>query len=100
MAVSHESSHMSGHHDKQRGSYTFSSKPRATDTKYRVYDDQENLPLFGNIMYDKRIRRGNTYAQRNLPLTTQPDPIEQQVKYTSLLGIYLYGERHGHYKMI
>lgn len=34
--------------------------------------------MYGNIMYDKRIRRGNTYASRNIPLTTRPDPIDQQ----------------------
>jgi len=77
MAITHESSQNSGG-QRGSGSYTFSSRPRATNTKYRFYDDQEQLPMYGNIMYDKRIRRGNTYAQRNLPVTTQPDPIEQQ----------------------
>jgi len=34
--------------------------------------------MYGNIMYDKRIIRGNTYAQTTLPLTAQPDPIDLQ----------------------
>jgi len=79
MAIAQESSHANPQ-PQQRGSasYTFSSRPHATNTRYRFYDDQEQLPMYGNIMYDKRIRRGNTYAQRNLPVTSQPDPIEQQ----------------------
>lgn len=27
----------------------------------------EGVPLYGNIMYDRRIVRGNTYAQHTLP---------------------------------
>ncbi|CAG2231581.1 RSPH3 [Mytilus edulis] len=38
----------------------------------------EGVPLYGNIMYDRRIVRGNTYAQHTLPAHAQPDPIEIQ----------------------
>lgn len=33
---------------------------------------------YGNIMYDRRIVRGNTYASQTLPATAVPDPMEQQ----------------------
>lgn len=33
---------------------------------------------YGNIMYDRRVVRGNTYAQHILPLAAQPDPVEIQ----------------------
>ncbi|MBN3309619.1 RSPH3 protein, partial [Amia calva] len=38
-------------------------------------EDQVN---YGNIMYDRRVVRGNTYAQHILPITAQADPIEVQ----------------------
>jgi len=71
---------------KQDGSrtYTFSSRPRpAQQTNRKKYrdPDEEEAPLqtmYGNIMYDRRIVRGNTYAQNTLPATAQPDPIEIQ----------------------
>lgn len=62
--------------------YTFSSQPRAVHQrkKYRYEQDQneEAESFFGNIMYDRRIVRGNTYAQHTLPATAQPDPLEIQ----------------------
>jgi len=66
----------------QPGTYTFASKPRegAPPMKFRdPYIQTGNGPmLYGNIMYDRRIVRGNTYAQHVLPATVQPDPIEVQ----------------------
>ncbi|XP_069788292.1 radial spoke head protein 3 homolog [Narcine bancroftii] len=61
------------------GTYTFSSHPRALQgrKKYRQ-EEQCTTGYYGNIMYDKRVVRGNTYAQHILPLTAQPDPIEIQ----------------------
>ncbi|KAL5009767.1 hypothetical protein ScPMuIL_012072 [Solemya velum] len=38
----------------------------------------QGVPQYGNIMYDRRIVRGNTYAQHTLPAHAQPDPIEIQ----------------------
>jgi len=65
--------------------YTFASRPRAVQSrkKYRdtggVDQDGNAAPsMYGNIMYDRRIVRGNTYAQNVLPATAQPDPIEIQ----------------------
>ncbi|XP_072363649.1 radial spoke head protein 3 homolog [Scyliorhinus torazame] len=62
--------------------YTFSSRPRALQErkKYRQEQHQQPCPAgyYGNIMYDRRVVRGNTYAQNTLPVTAQPDPIELQ----------------------
>lgn len=62
--------------------YTFASQPRAVGQrkKYRPAQQQgdEASQQLGNIMYDKRIVRGNTYAQHTLPASAQPDPIEIQ----------------------
>ncbi|CAB3983563.1 Hypothetical predicted protein [Paramuricea clavata] len=62
--------------------YTFASQPRPVKqrTKYRdpeAYENEDPLP-YGNIMYDRRIIRGNTYAQHTLPASAQPDPIDIQ----------------------
>ncbi|XP_066920464.1 radial spoke head protein 3 homolog B-like [Clytia hemisphaerica] len=64
------------------GTYTFSSRPHAIQQrkKYRDPYEKENQAqsMYGNIMYDRRIVRGNTYAQHILPVSSQPDPIEIQ----------------------
>ncbi|XP_078482549.1 radial spoke 3 protein [Ciona intestinalis] len=65
----------------ETGTYAFQSKPRAVHgkTKYRFQFDENEGPVpYGNIMYDRRIVRGNTYAQNTLPISAQPDPIEIQ----------------------
>ncbi|CAK8694853.1 radial spoke head protein 3 homolog [Clavelina lepadiformis] len=65
----------------ETGTYTFQSKPRAVQgrAKYRFQLDENEGPIpYGNIMYDRRIVRGNTYAQNTLPVSAQPDPIEIQ----------------------
>ncbi|GCC24238.1 hypothetical protein chiPu_0002638 [Chiloscyllium punctatum] len=53
--------------------YTFSSRPRALQErrKYRQ-EQQQQCPAgyYGNIMYDRRVVRGNTYAQHTLPAWT------------------------------
>ncbi|KAL8606041.1 Radial spoke head protein 3 [Nucella lapillus] len=68
------------------GTYTFASQPRALKQrkKYRdpvepdTAEGEEGFVSYGNIMYDRRIVRGNTYAQHTLPAHAQPDPIEIQ----------------------
>lgn len=66
------------------GSYTFASQPRAVQQRKKFKEslvnmtDQEQLSKYGNIMYDRRVIRGNTYALNTLPATAQPDPIELQ----------------------
>ncbi|KAG8011447.1 Radial spoke head protein 3-like protein [Nibea albiflora] len=61
------------------GSYTFSSRPRPVEnrSKYRE-PPPEQMQNYGNIMYDRRVVRGNTYAQHIIPTMVQPDPAETQ----------------------
>lgn len=65
------------------GSYTFASQPRAVQQR-KKYKEQFVAPTiddynqYGNIMYDRRVIRGNTYALNTLPASSQPDPIEIQ----------------------
>ncbi|XP_063773530.1 radial spoke head protein 3 homolog [Pseudophryne corroboree] len=68
--------------DMGSGTYTFSSHPRVVQNR-RKYRGVEPLMFeetynYGNIMYDPRVVRGNTYAQHMLPLSAQPDPVEIQ----------------------
>ncbi|CAL1546916.1 unnamed protein product [Lymnaea stagnalis] len=71
---------------KPEGTYTFSSQPRAVPQrkKYRepnpvLQPQNPDGPVqYGNIMYDRRVVRGNTYAQHTLPASAQLDPLELQ----------------------
>ncbi|PIK58401.1 putative radial spoke head protein 3-like isoform X1 [Apostichopus japonicus] len=67
---------------QKSGTYTFASQPRTVPQRKKYRDplaQQNQAPApYGNIMYDRRIVRGNTYAQHTLPATAQPDPIEIQ----------------------
>ena len=60
------------------GAYTFASQPRALQQRKKYKDslsmDQSAaaangviLGQYGNIMYDRRVIRGNTYALNTLP---------------------------------
>ncbi|KAM6992588.1 radial spoke head protein 3 homolog [Tautogolabrus adspersus] len=62
------------------GSYTFSSRPRPVEnrSKYREAPSEQTQINYGNIMYDRRVVRGNTYAQHVIPTTAQPDLAEIQ----------------------
>ena len=63
--------------------YSFQSRPVSVQRRDKF---QKNYPTnkpsspipFGNMMYDRRVIRGNTYSLRVLPATVQPDPIEIQ----------------------
>mmetsp|Transcript_14419 Transcript_14419/g.24424 ORF Transcript_14419/g.24424 Transcript_14419/m.24424 type:complete len:457 (+) Transcript_14419:182-1552(+) len=52
-------------------SYTFASEPRPVanrkQPKYREPDIEEEEPYPANIMFDRRVIRGNTYAAQILP---------------------------------
>lgn len=67
-----------------QGTYTFASQPRAVQQRKKYRDPVQQTETddgsgtYGNIMYDRRIVRGNTYAQHTLPAHAQPDPIEIQ----------------------
>jgi len=63
--------------------YQFNSQPRAAKNggaAQGLYRDagERTATQYGNIMYDRRVVRGNTYAQHTLPASAQPDPIEIQ----------------------
>ncbi|XP_034554764.1 radial spoke head protein 3 homolog [Notolabrus celidotus] len=55
------------------GSYTFSSRPRPVEnrSRYREPPSEQTQINYGNIMYDRRVVRGNTYAKHIIPTTTQ-----------------------------
>eukprot|EP00117_Sycon_ciliatum_P009723 scpid71178/ scgid11900/ Radial spoke head protein 3 homolog; Radial spoke head-like protein 2 len=75
------------------GTYSFSAAPRAQVAQPRrkpmqqqqqQYRDAQALVSsgevtgqYGNLMFERRIVRGNTYAQAKL-ISTQPDPVEIQ----------------------
>ncbi|KAJ3045817.1 Radial spoke head protein 3 [Rhizophlyctis rosea] len=63
--------------------YAFSAEPRAVQAqaprkKYRDPYEKDDRQQKVNIMYDRRIHRGNTYASPTIPLHAQPDPVELQ----------------------
>ncbi|XP_047244531.1 radial spoke head protein 3 homolog isoform X1 [Girardinichthys multiradiatus] len=63
------------------GMYTFSSRPRPVEirSKYREPAPEQTQRQYGNIMYDRRVVRGNTFAQYPIPRQTdQSDPAKQQ----------------------
>ncbi|XP_040203408.1 LOW QUALITY PROTEIN: radial spoke head protein 3 homolog [Rana temporaria] len=70
------------HKEMGSGTYTFSSQPRVVQNRHKYRTIQpptsEESYHYGNIMYDRRVVRGNTYAQLILPLAAQPDPVEIQ----------------------
>lgn len=57
------------------GTYSYSSQPRLVQQR-RKYRDLDGRP--SNIMHDRRIVRGNTYALHSLPASSQPNPLELQ----------------------
>ncbi|XP_074541530.1 radial spoke head protein 3 homolog [Halichoeres trimaculatus] len=60
------------------GSYTFSSRPRAVEnrSKYREPPLEQTQMNYGNIMYDRRVVRGNNHTKHIT--TTHQDPAEIQ----------------------
>ncbi|XP_037248885.1 radial spoke head protein 3 homolog isoform X2 [Falco rusticolus] len=64
--------------------YSYCSRPRALPArpKYRAPPDAaepEKEPLrYANLMYDRRVVRGNTYSLQVKPVSTQPNPLEIQ----------------------
>lgn len=66
---------------KRSETYTFASEPRAVQPQRKKYRDPYapvSTHTSVNIMYDRRIVRGNTYASPSLPSTSAPDPVEIQ----------------------
>ncbi|XP_064025429.1 radial spoke head protein 3 homolog [Pogoniulus pusillus] len=64
--------------------YTYCNPPRALPArpKYRPPPDpaqpEKELVRYANLMYDRRVVRGNTYALQAIPVSPQPDPLEIQ----------------------
>ena len=64
----------------QAAPYTHSQQPHAVASrqKYRDPAESENSTLANNLMYDKRVIRGNTYAAQILPATAQAEQLEME----------------------
>lgn len=67
------------------GGYAFSQQPRAVSATRKKFRDPSAATsaavddrLAVNIMWDKRVIRGNTYAAQVLPATAVPDPVALQ----------------------
>ncbi|KAA0184242.1 Flagellar radial spoke protein 3 [Fasciolopsis buskii] len=61
------------------GTYSFASQPKAISNKRKFRPNATNeVPVagYGNLMYDRRVVRGNTYAVQILPAQAQLDPVE------------------------
>ncbi|AWP20193.1 putative radial spoke head protein 3 -like [Scophthalmus maximus] len=69
-------------HRDPNGTYTFSSRPRPVEnrSKYREAPPEQTQGNYGNIMYDRRVVRGNTYAQQFIPTAAQPDAAEMEMQ--------------------
>ncbi|XP_054992725.1 radial spoke head protein 3 homolog [Sorex araneus] len=67
------------------GTYTFTSRPRVLPcqrARYREDLMESEEPMrFGNIMYDRRVIRGNTYALQTLPEPKQPELVRSHRKH-------------------
>ncbi|XP_008048140.1 radial spoke head protein 3 homolog [Carlito syrichta] len=68
---------------RSMNTYTYTSRPRALPCHRRRYRDSLMQPdeepmRYGNIMYDRRVIRGNTYALQTGLLPGQPDPLQLQ----------------------
>ncbi|XP_049335503.1 radial spoke head protein 3 homolog B-like [Astyanax mexicanus] len=66
------------------GAYVSSTRPQPASTRLKYKDpaviQNEGSRVYGNIMYDRRVVRGNTYAKHTLTLRSQPDPAELKKK--------------------
>merc|ERR1719191_908752 len=66
----------------QTAPYSHSTAPHtvASRKKYREPTNEENNLTANNIMFDKRVVRGNTYAAQILPATAQAEQLEIERK--------------------
>ena len=60
------------------GDYQFSAEPRAVKAKIGKYRDQEDPSRPLNIMIDKRVVRGNTFASMIIPASAQQEIQKKQ----------------------
>ncbi|KAJ4461006.1 putative Flagellar radial spoke protein 3 [Paratrimastix pyriformis] len=57
---------------QQPAGFTYSAEPRAVQPR-KKFREPTQTDRYGNMMYDRRVVRGNTYSAQALPLTPQPD---------------------------
>ncbi|KXZ49444.1 RSP3 protein [Gonium pectorale] len=75
----------------QQQLYTHAAEPKAVQQRRAKYREDEGQPLpTANIMFDRRVVRGNTYAARILPVDgtqtqTKPSPPATKKKTTRTL---------------
>uniref|UniRef100_A0A8D2LUB4 Radial spoke head 3 n=1 Tax=Varanus komodoensis TaxID=61221 RepID=A0A8D2LUB4_VARKO len=53
-------------------------EPGAVSSVLYTVCPNESPTRYGNLMYDRRVVRGNTYAADTLPWSPEPDPVEIQ----------------------
>nr|XP_060631845.1 radial spoke head protein 3 homolog [Anolis sagrei ordinatus] len=64
--------------------YSYSSRPKVVPIRKRyrastlAKESEEGSVRYGNLMYDRRVVRGNTYSIPTLPWSPEPDPAEIQ----------------------
>ncbi|XP_063003369.1 radial spoke head protein 3 homolog B-like [Elgaria multicarinata webbii] len=64
--------------------YSYCSRPRAVPARRRyrtsldAIEADEDPIHYANLMYERRVVRGNTYALHVLPWSSEPDPLELQ----------------------
>ncbi|XP_061457797.1 radial spoke head protein 3 homolog [Rhineura floridana] len=64
--------------------YSYCSRPRAVPARRRyrttleANEPEEESIRYANLMYERRVVRGNTYALHLLPWSSEPDPLELQ----------------------
>ena len=62
-----------------RQPYGYSAEPKAVSARRKFRDPyEEDEKLSSNIMWDRRVVRGNTYAVQVLPANAQADPVALQ----------------------
>lgn len=61
--------------------FSYASRPKPLQARRKYRNDLNNGDTgYGNLMFDRRIVRGNTYAQSTLPITAQENPVDLQRK--------------------
>ncbi|KAK9531401.1 hypothetical protein VZT92_010828 [Zoarces viviparus] len=62
------------------GNYVFSSRPRPVEnrSRYKTTPTEQTPRTYANMMYDRRVIRGSSYAKHIIPFIAQPDPVEVQ----------------------
>ncbi|KAK9816840.1 hypothetical protein WJX72_005799 [[Myrmecia] bisecta] len=60
--------------------YTHSAEPKAVTQRKAKYRDQEELMYPSNLMFDRRVVRGNTYASQVLPAEPPALPLNTSTK--------------------